>query len=217
MKRLLIALSMFSPAFSPDVLAFDFEVGYGLVKYEKQMNGIWYQDGFPNEVDLNTSALSIGVSKQIGKNRYRLEYLAMGNAMSNAVATSDTLYTPYYTQTCAPDCRLYKYQGFGDVKGVVLSASRPVQIFGIPFYAEAGAFFYVPSWRVEVYTLPPGEPELLGTMKHDPKLEIGPMLGFGVRYSGVDIGLRYLRAEATSDDLPGVYKDAYTLMFKVYF
>ena len=198
------------------VHAVDFEIGTGVTQYEKQPNGVWYQNGFPSDMDMTGTAISIGVSKQYGSLRYRIEYLSLGQVMSNANATTDQNYSPHYVSTCGSTCEVNKFQGWGDVWGTVFSVSRPVHAFGLPLYAEGGLWAYVPKWRVEVYSLPPN-PELIASVKHDPKLEIGPMLGFGIRYSGVDVGVRYLYAEANGDQWPAIYKGAYTLMVKAYF
>lgn len=196
--------------------ALEFEIGTGVTQYEKQPNGVWYQNGFPSDIDLTGTTISIGVSHQVGSLRYRIEYLSLGQAMSNAIATTDQNYSPKYVATCGSECEVLKFHGLGDVWGMVLSVSRPVHAFGLPLYAEGGLWAYVPKWRVEVYTLPPN-PVQVASVKHEPKMEIGPMLGFGIRHSGVDIGLRYLYAEANGDEWPAIYKGAYTLMFKAYF
>ena len=209
-------LAFMAPIVSMPADAVDIELGFGQTRYVEQPNGIWYQEGFPYQLELTTVSNSIGISAERNGIRYRLEYLDLGPVSSNAVATSDVKYTQHYVQTCGDNCDLLKFAGIGEVAGIVLSASRPVRVFDLPLYVEAGVFFYEPKWNVQVYTLDEA-PELVADVRHEPKMEVGPVIGFGVRYSGVDIGVRYIYCPATTDEWPGVYKGAYTLMLKAYF
>lgn len=215
MRFKLTALAAYM-ALSVPAHAVDLELGFGETHYIKQPNGIWYQEGFPYELELTTVSNSIGISGERNGIRYRFEYLDLGPVSSNAVATTDQKYTQNYVLTCGDSCDLLKFAGIGEVAGIVLSASRPVRVFDLPLYVEAGAYFYKPKWNVQVYTLDL-TPDLVADVKHEPKMEVGPVIGFGMRYSGVDIGLRYIYCPATTDEWPGVYKGAYTLMVKAYF
>jgi hypothetical protein len=212
-KKLAIAFSLVLPL---QAGAVDIELGTGFGTYRQQHDGVWYQSEWPHTLELNTNPLSIGISGERNGIRYRAEFLALGSAYSNSVATSDAKNGKYYALTCSDQCDLYKYTGRGSVSGVVLSASRPVPVMGVPFYAEAGAYVYVPVWKMTVS--PTNENQTFtAEVAHESNLLVGPMLGFGVRHSGVDVGIRYLYVEATGDDYPAIYTSAVTVMFKVYF
>ena len=202
--------------FSMSAQAVDFELGTGTTHYKKNSDGLWYQEGFPYSEDLRDTPVSIGLSHQFEKFRARIEYLDLGWAHMSALAVgNDYMYAPGQPGSCVGECPMRRYIGNGHVKGFVLSASRDVPLFGLPLYVEGGIYTYSPTWREVVVDSANGD--ILIELKHEPKREITPMLGFGIRYSGVDIGVRWFQLESSGDEYPALYNRAYTLMLKGYF
>ena len=195
--------------------AVDIELGTGTAHFKKNQDGLWYQEGFPYSEDLKTTPLSIGLSHKFGNYRALIEYLDLGQVFMSALATHDYLYAPGQPGNCVGDCPLYRFVGNGNVKGFVLSAARDVSIFNIPFYVEGGIYTYKSTWREIVLDSTTGT-ELI-KINHEPRQEITPMLGFGIRYSGLDIGVRWFQLESSGDASPALYNRAYTLMLKAYF
>lgn len=152
--------------------------------------------------------MSIGVSGEHNGLRYRAEYLYLGWMFNSAQWVPDT---DYYAGS--PATPTYRGVGRGSAAGVVLSVSRPVSMLGLPLYAEAGAWTYVPKYKISVTRTDVGDTfdyQLSGSWR------IGPAIGFGIRHSGIDVGIRYLGMQFTGGEYP-IYSHAYTLMAKVYF
>lgn len=197
--------------------AVDLEVGFGQTHYIKQTDGVWYQDAFPYWMDTDDQSLSFGLSWKPSETRYRAEFLALGKHFVNALATSDGTYNPYFVTHCGDSCGLVALQGRGSVSGLVLSASRDVPILGLPFYAEAGVYANVKKWQVTVSSLMGDQVYGEAVRKH--QIDYGPVIGFGIRYSGVDVGFRYIYLDDSSegDPITPMMTGAYSLMFKAYF
>lgn len=206
MKRSILALALLPMC----AHAVDIEIGTGVTHYKTAHDGLWYQESFPHWIDANDTPLSIGVSHEIRGLRYRAEFLSLGWIYSSAQWTADST---YYAGAPAP-ATAYGI-GRGSASGLVLSVSRPVNIFGLPFYGEAGGWIYIPKWKISVYDMSTGAHICECETPTDKK--IGPVLGFGIRHNGIDVGIRYMGMPTTGTDTPPIYNHAYTLMAKVYF
>ena len=195
----------------------DIELGFGETHYIKQTDGVWYQNAFPYWMDMEDQSLSLGVSWKPGNVRYRAELFAAGKHYVKAIVTSDGTYNPYFVANCGSNCGLVSLEGRGSVSGLVLSASRDVPIMGVPFYAEAGVYANVKKWQVTV-SAPMGD-HVYGEAAREHQIDFGPVIGFGLRYSGVDIGFRYIYLDDSSegDPITPMMTGAYSLMFKAYF
>lgn len=206
MKKSVLAIALLASA---SAQAMDLEIGTGRTKYKTTHDGLWYQEQYPHSLDLNSVPMSLGISEEYRGIRYRAEYLYLGWVYSSASWVSDA---DYYAGTSAvPTMHGF---GRGSVSGLVLSASRPVPILGLPFYAEAGAWCYVPKWKMTVTNIATG---ITGEGETERAWKIGPTLGVGLRYSGIDISIKYLGMQQDGAKLPPIYDHAYILETKVYF
>lgn len=195
----------------------EFEIGTGFNYYQEQHDGAWYQKAYPHWLDMKSTPLSIGISQKTGKNRYRVEFVYLGPMYIQAAFVPDGVYNPANTGCVgAGTCDLYVLQGRGSTSGVLLSASRDVPIWGLPFYAEAGLFANVHKWKVSVMK-PDGT--LLAEVEREYQITYGPTLGFGIRYSGVDVGIRYYYLDDSSEDDPitPAHIGAIAIEYKIYF
>lgn len=217
MRKAIIFIALFA-GLSYEAKALDLELGVGYNTYNKQPDGVWYQENLPNWIDLNSTSLSVGVSEKFGSLRYRAEFVALGSVFAKAIVTaSDLDYNPVFIHNCQESCNLRNVMGRGSVSGAVLSVSRDFKPFGAPLYVEGGAFVYVPKWQVTITPVSSADGDFVREFAHNAGLQIGPMLGVGFRYDGADIGIRYLYTEATGDMVPGIYTSAITVTFKAYF
>lgn len=216
MKKIEIAIliaCLMAVAYQP-VYALDFEFAVGQTHYKNDHNGRWYVEGYPRIEELNDTALSVGLSQKIGSLRYRLEYLNLGEARIMSNAPNDSEYGPGVTQDSCSGCALYTITGRGSVAGGLVSVNKDFDLFGIPFYVEAGAFAFRPKWQVAISETNTGRH--LGDLSRNDQMRIGPVLGIGIRYKAVDIGIRYLNVSA-GGDVPTYYTDAYTGMIRIFF
>lgn len=198
-------------------LALDVEIGTGINYYQKQTDGVWYQEAYPYWMDFESTPLSFGVSDKIGNNRYRAEFVYLGSLFVNAAFVPDGIYNPANTGCVdAGTCELLVLQGRGNTSGIVLSASRDVPVMGIPFYAEAGIFANVHRWQVTVLST---DGSFVGEIARKYQITYGPVLGFGIRYNKVDLGVRYYYLDDSSegDPITPAHVGAISVMYKVGF
>lgn len=212
MRFKLTALAAYM-ALSVPAHAVNLELGFGETHYIKQTNGVWWQEGFPYWMDTQDQSLSLGVSWKPNNVRYRAEFLVLGKHFVNGLATSDSTYNPYFVTHCSPDCGLVVFQGRGSVSGLVLSASRDV--YG-PVYVEAGLYANIKKWQVTV-TRPDGT--FLAEMQRKYQIDFGPMVGLGLRYNGLDVGIQYIYLDdsAEGDPMTPMMTGAYRGYIKVFF
>lgn len=203
---------------SYEAKAVDLEVGFGHTHYIKQTDGVWYQDAFPYWMDTDDQSLSLGLSWKPSETRYRAEFLALGKHFVNAEFVPDGRYNPHYVNNCGTECKTYVLQGRGSVSGIVLSASRDVPILGLPFYAEAGIYANVKKWQVDILATNESA-DLLQSVVRKYQIDYGPVIGFGLRHNGIDVGFRYIYLDdsAEGDPITPMMTGAYSLMFKAYF
>jgi hypothetical protein len=219
MKYILMLFLVF-PSISQ---AFEIEAGIGFTQFKRNVNGTWYQEAFPYELDLNSVAWSIGVSHKFnGWPRIRAEFVDLGDASAFALAVpNDHNYNPN-DNSCNVKCLpLATYKSSGDVRGVALSVAPEFKISTYTGYLELGAYFFKPRYKAVVTGIiygnahgeyPEGMPTNYAYVKHDANVEAVYFIGAGVRHGNVDVGVRYYPVEAPNDDVPAIYRGATTLM-----
>ena len=191
--------------------AVEFEFGTGATHYKKAHDGLWYQESQAHNFDLKSVPMSLGVSHKSGNLRYRAEYIYLGWMYSSAVWSSDGNY--YAGSNAEP---IYIGTGKGSAAGLLLSVSRDINLFGLPFYGEVGPFIYTPQWKVEIRDYKTND--FLYDLEAKSKLRIGYAIGFGIRHSGIDISIKYLGMQYNQGEpYPPIFDHAYVLETKVYF
>lgn len=202
--------------------AADLEIGAGMTSYKQQINGIWYQEGFPYKLDLIGEAWFFGVSHKFNAlPRIRAEYLDLGYAKSNAYAVpEDANYNPNTPNHCNGECLpLAHFVGKGKVTGIVLSFSPEFAIGPVTAFVEAGVYFYRPTYHVFVTGIdspsePGGRTHHFG---HKTTTEQCPIIGVGIRFKNVNFSVRYMETKASGDGYPAIYNGAMTSMLRISF
>ena len=191
------------------------ESGVGLTQFGKAIDGRWYQSPFPHTLEMRSVSSSIGIKYRAPTEKFdnlfiRAGYEYQGKASSSAEATaSDENYANCTTgkETCWPMSHWY---GTGDVSGVYLTLVPERMVNGTGFFAEAGVYLYRPKWEVNI-------PDWIGSREdephlvhvaHNPKWQVAPMLGFGVRRGAWAIAYTIKRISADGDDYPAIYDKA---------
>ena len=181
---------------SYEAKAVDLEVGVARTQYETLLNGIWYQEGFPYYLDLDTLGWSVGVSgKPSGWPRLRAEYLDLGMARADALAVGDPNYNPTQPNYCNGPCEIpARYVSKGKVRGIALTMAPEFAFGGGAFYVEGGLFVYKATYEIfvsdayqDIYGVGNGKTLYA---KHDAKIDKSMTFGAGFRYRNVSVGWR---------------------------
>jgi hypothetical protein len=211
------ALTLAALALSAPAHAVEFSLGAGYTRFAEQADGVWRQEAYPHWMDMDSPSLSVGVSFRPREVRYAVEFLYLGDLYIQGEWVDDNKYNPANVGCLAAGtCTSVVGQVRSNVAGVVFSAARDVPVFGIPFYAEAGIFANVQKVKVNVMEL---DGTLITEVEREHQINYGPVLGFGVRYSGVDLGLRFVYLDDSGEDDPITPAAPYamSLMYKAYF
>lgn len=193
--------------------AWDFELGIGGTHYKKDHNGRWWVEGYPYIEEIKDEAISVGISHKVGNYRYRAEFLNLGEFRMLALAPTDDVYSPISNST--KDVPIYRFVGRGNVAGVALTVSKEMKLFGSDLYVEAGPYIFKPTWQVDLYN--EETDEWIRNFTTDGKLNVGPLIGVGVRYGVLDVGLRWMNVAGKDAMNPTPWRHAYTLMVKAVF
>lgn len=175
---------------------------YGETRGEKQADGVWYQEAYPYWMDTEDATFSIGVTYKTDKLKYSAAFLPLGKHFVNAIATSDGTYNPYFVTHCGSECGLASLIGRGSVSGVMLSVSRDVRPFGLPLYAEVGVYANVKKWQVTIGPVMGDGSRPTVELAREHQIDLGPMVGLGVRYDNVEVGWQYIYLDDSSEGDP---------------
>lgn len=207
--------ALFVVALIPTIAFAEVELGTGLTHFTRAENGIWYQEGFPYRLQMDSPSLSVGVRHKIADNLVIIDrinlrggYEFLGRVKSTAVATaSDEDYATcsHDTSTCWPTSHWY---GVGDVQGLYLTLQPEIDIGDYSLFAEAGVSFYRSSWRVDIPDWRPTRegPERYLTATHQTRWERTNILGVGIRRGAWSLAYTQRKARATGDEFPAVYE-----------
>ena len=136
-------------AFAPLAHAASIEVGAGVARSTTQGNGVWYQEGFPHSLDLQSPAFLIGVTGDLTPTlAWHVDAVSLGSYSVNSQDTpNDANYSGSgYKGTPLP---LAHYIGSGSVYGIAATLQAHTQgkwQFGI----QAGPFLYHSTWALTV-------------------------------------------------------------------
>lgn len=200
----------------------DFDIGFGYTHFGHQPNGIWYQEGFPYKITLDTPSVSVGARGKINDTwGWRAGYINLGRAeVHSQVLADETVYNPSSPTHCNGPCwPLSQLHAVGDVQGLYATVNPQFQYWGINWVGEAGLFLYRPSWVVDIpvwYTNPAGPPD---STRFTRKVtwQPGVTLGIGFRFKDAfTFMLNRYTCDAKSgnaeDQYPAIYHGGATVM-----
>lgn len=146
-KIILLSLAMFASAVPAH--ATQIEVGAGIARAQTHGNGIWYQDGLPHQLHLQSPAFLVGATGEISEHwSWHVDAIDLG---SYSVDSTDTYADQDYsvaTHRCVANCdKLISLHGSGRVYGI--AATIEAHTTGSwQFGVEAGPMLYHSSWAI---------------------------------------------------------------------
>jgi hypothetical protein len=179
--------------FAMSAQAMNLEIGAGQTRYSKPPNSQYYQQEFPHDFDLIGAAYYIGVTDVKSHHpawfnaysngmRYRFGWLDLGNASSEAYATSDDANYSGTGGGCydMSKCRfedLSKWETHGRTKGFELSASPEWAVGSGHVFAKFGLYFHRPRINVRIWRDDADPARKVYDYKE--KVNVGPTVGIG--------------------------------------
>ena len=93
----------------------ELEIGAGVSKFDPSPNGVWYQDGLPNEKKMTSPAFSIGWKAT----NWRAGVMDWGRASIDATALADDKRYAEGARSCKSD-QCYQFTGASHMQGAYL-------------------------------------------------------------------------------------------------
>lgn len=184
--------------------AADFEASVGESVFQRQPDSVWYQDPFQHQLNMRSTAWSLGLTGMATSNlRWRSGYAYLGHVSSDSVDTPyDSIYRRWGAQS-AQHGPMASCQGSGDIQELYATIASEMHHGKWTFSVEGGAAIYRASWQVNAYII--GDQNNIGVMSHQPNLRITPMIGASIGYSDTSLALSLQNVRAEGDQYPGVY------------
>jgi hypothetical protein len=204
--------------------AASFEAGLGVSQYNADRDGLWYQEGYPHTLDLNTTAVTIGVTGDVPSWRalsWHIDAVDLGNVSSSAWATArDAAYNTSTHHGNVPLSKCADFIGSGKVYGVSGTLGAYVDAGQWRFSADVGGFVYKATWNETInHWHAPGQPGHYQDISasHAVRWELGPVAGLSVSYGRWSLQYRYYIDPANGDQYPAIYSKTQTLSIIVRF
>lgn len=222
MRRLLFCLALL---FAPAAHAVDVEIGAGVAHYNARGNGMWYQEGFPYKLDLNAPVVEAGLAGNVlDRGRFGLDwhatYVYMGDARSDAVATSDENYNAA-ARGCRGTCDFQsRFVGHGGLQGLRFTLEPTYTYNRWRFGIEAGVFVYRPRWHVTVYNRP-AETDYETThafqVAGDTSIRVTPVIGASIGRGNVSLAYLYYVNASSGAPYHSLWNSVHTLTIRYRF
>lgn len=133
--------------------AVSLEFGAGMAWYDARGDGVWYQQGLPHSLSLQSPAAMIGVTGTVTPGwDWHVDAVDLGRATSDSWDTPDANYS-LATQSCTTACpssSLAHYMGRGGVAGLAVTLERTIERDNWHFGLEFGPWLYHSDWHVSV-------------------------------------------------------------------
>ena len=186
--------------------ALGLEIGAGIAQYDHRADGIWYQQGLPHSLGLQSPAFLVGAWGDVTPAiRWHLDAVDLGSA---SVDSWDTVADSNYstaTQQCIATCNsLMHLHASGSVYG--LAGTLEAHTSGAwQIGVEGGPWLYHSSWSVEVpgWDAAAGIPNAMpaqvapwgwmpgGIQRSESGWALGGVVGLSLRHAGLGLSLRH--------------------------
>lgn len=192
--------------------AVDFEIGAGRTQFSAQQDGVWYQNPFPYDLELQSNSVSLGITDYVQPGwRYRAGWWYVGRATSSALAVgADAVYAAYGKEA-GQHYPLTHWYGQGTVNELYATVGPEWQVGSFTLAAEGGFTLCKSTWTESMPDFVPlannaqgyGSPYPL-TVQNAAPIHGGYMYGVSVGYGRTSLALTRTSAR-TSGDWPGIY------------
>jgi len=141
--------------------AVDFEMGVGGSHYDKKADGYWYQEGFQNSLQLEPTALEVGVTGNLWRRpsyglAYHADWVYLGTVHTQAMAVPDDANYNVVSKGCNGKCLpLANFVGSGHDQGFLFTLEPYYVVNGWRFGAEFGPYLHKPLFSEVVYNWQP--------------------------------------------------------------
>jgi hypothetical protein len=195
-----------------------FEAGIGGSHISDMGDGVWVQQGAPNNREKQTTpAFMAGFTGPLYQNgaydvRWHLDYTYIDTYAASVDGVPDENYNPITHQVVNMQDipRLEPFNGQGHTQGVPLTLDAGYTWHGYRFGVEAGAWVYWQTWHESLYALD----NEWHNLSHKTVPQLGYIIGARVERGNFALSYRYYNiSQKWTDGLhPGLATGAHVLM-----
>jgi hypothetical protein len=206
LASLLLCLPMLAHAGS----WFDYEAGIGAAHSAGMGDGIWVQQGAPdNRERLTTPAYLGGLTGDIGNHlSWHADYVYFGGVSASVDGVPDADYNPHTHKVTTVPARYSPFNGQGHTQGVALTLEPHVDYHGWRFGVEVGPWVYRATWHESLYSLA----NQWVNLSHHTITQFGYVAGASVSRGSFTLSYRYYSASPSWDPGPGLVTGTHVLM-----
>jgi hypothetical protein len=178
------------------VMALDYEVSIGNTQFTPTPNGIWWQNGFAHQLDMNSQSYSLGITDRFNNGlRWRAAYTRLGNTYSNTMAVSDANYNG--VDGCRQPCTEtpWAVKGEGSIRGYSFTLAPEIYLgYGFKGFLEGGLFLFLPKFMASCGRTMSGP--MYDCIEWNNGWQVGPQIGVGIEYSKTQLVWTTYRVDA---------------------
>lgn len=197
-----------------------FEAGLGFGVASDMGDGVWVQDGSPdNHEKLTFPAVLAGFTGPVWTRgpwdvRWHLGYTYLGEQSASVEGVPDDQYNPNTHQIVGYDGERYSpFNGHGHLQGIPATLDVGYTYRGWRFGAEAGAWVYWQTWHESLYNLADEWQDL----SHKTVAQVGFVAGASIAHGPFSLSYRYYNVSQKWNPYPGLATGAHVLMAKYRF
>jgi hypothetical protein len=189
---------------------FSFEAGVGVARSKDMGDGIWVQQGAPNNYEkLDTPIWLAGITGDATEHlAWHADYVYIGTITAGCTCTAnDPDYNPRTHQIIGNPTDFGQFGGQGHTQGVALTLEPNYMYKGVRLGVEAGPFLYWSTWHeLAVFKSSPVN------ANHRTVPQLGAVLGASVGIKDWHIAYRYFYQRQKWNPYPGLVTGTHTLM-----
>jgi hypothetical protein len=202
---------------------FNFEAGIGGAAYQSGPDGLWLQQGFEHKLNLSAPAIEAGFTGNILQRPswgldWHLDYVWLATIHTQGKAVPDANYN-LQTKTCNGPCLPFaNFTGSGHDQGFMLTLEPHYDYRGFRFGVEAWPYLHRSTWSADATNQVDffGQTPRSTHFEHDPKWQLGAVVGASVGYKNFALKYQYLlNRRSSSDPTPQIWNGVHVLMLSV--
>lgn len=188
--------------------AVNFEIGAGQSRYNATENGLWYQRGYPADMDMKSSAVEAGIVIPLSYVDIHADAFDLGQINTNAYA--DPSDARYDSGQRIPLSQLSDFNGHGGVYGLTISGEPHFTVGALTFGVEVGAAYESATWTEHIGhwynpgVTRPGFYEAV-SVAHAARWTWSGFLGARVSWRSWSLEYRYYNIPTTTDRFPAIF------------
>lgn len=204
---------------------FQFKAGVGVSRITDQGDGVWIQQGAPNNHEQKTTpAFLVGLTGPLYTRgafdaRWHVDYVYLGEFSASVDGVPDEYYNPVAHQVLSTwkqtGLAYSPFNGHGHLQGVPLTLDVGYTYNGWRIGVEGGPWLYWQTWHESLQGM--GEVDQWHDLSHKTQMQVGYVAGASVSRGNFTASYRHYSATGGGNPYPGLSSGANVIMLQYRF